>query len=259
MMYMDDKAYSTINTARSALSCLGLKFDGVAVGAHPTITRLMKGIFNHRPSRSKHDTTWDVDVVLNYIRQNPQNTELQIKDLTLKLTMLLALTQAARPQTLNCLTTENHIKTPESYTLYLDGTLKHTRPGMPLPPVTIKRFRADPNLCAYSCLEIYLERTQEWRENSGKLLLSYVKPHKSVTVDTIRRWLKTIMSNSGINVELFGAYSARAASVSKAACNSIPIDIIMKTAGWTRESTFAKFYHKTIVKPIEFGNNILTM
>ena len=41
--------------------------------------------------------TWDVDVVLNYIRQNPQNMELARKDLTGKFTISLAHTQAARP------------------------------------------------------------------------------------------------------------------------------------------------------------------
>jgi len=34
----------------------------------------------------------------------------------------------------------------------------------------------------------------------------------------------------------------RVASVSKASINSVPVDNIMKVAGWSNAATFAKFY-----------------
>ena len=39
IMFHEGKSYSTINTARSSLSSLGIRIDGVPAGAHPTISR----------------------------------------------------------------------------------------------------------------------------------------------------------------------------------------------------------------------------
>lgn len=55
------------------------------------------------------------------------------------------------------------------------------------------------------------------------------------------------MKAAGIDLNLFSAHSTRSASTSKAAASNIPLGLILKTAGWTNEQTFAKFYKKQIV------------
>ena len=52
--------------------------------------------------------------------------------------------------------------------------------------------------------------------NQSQLLLSYVKPHKPVTISSIARWIKDLLTQSGIDTEVFKAQSTRAASTSKA-------------------------------------------
>ncbi|CAB4011577.1 Tyrosine recombinase [Paramuricea clavata] len=47
----------------------------------------------------------------------------------------------------------------------------------------------------------------------------------------------------------FKAHSTRCAAVSKANVNGLHIDDILKTAGWSSEWTFAKFYNKSIKMP----------
>ena len=42
-LFENGLGYSSINTARSALSALGLMFDNVLVGVHPLVVRFMKG------------------------------------------------------------------------------------------------------------------------------------------------------------------------------------------------------------------------
>ena len=74
------------------------------------------------------------------------------------------------------------------------------------------------------------------------LFISYVKPFGAVSKDTISRWLKTVMYRSGIDVNKFTSHSVRVTSVSKASTNSVPVDNIMKVAGWSNAATFAKFY-----------------
>ena len=55
--------YSSLNTARGALSSLGLKLEQFAAGSHPLVVRFMKGVYNLRPMRSRYCQTWSVDVV----------------------------------------------------------------------------------------------------------------------------------------------------------------------------------------------------
>lgn len=38
-----------------------------------------------------------------------------------------------------------------------------------------------------------------------ELLVSYTKPHKAVTRDTVLRWIKMMMNISGVNTDIFGS------------------------------------------------------
>ncbi|KAK3098029.1 hypothetical protein FSP39_015477 [Pinctada imbricata] len=90
------------------------------------------------------------------------------------------------------------------------------------------------------------------------LLISFVKPHGEVSKDTIARWLKTVMQKAGIDISKFSAHSIRAASTSKAMQHNIPIEEILKTAGWSNSGNFAKFYQKQILdKKEKFGAAVL--
>jgi hypothetical protein len=87
------KAYSTIGVYRSALSQTlpplpPLK--GSPIGEHPMILLLMKGIRSHYPPKPKYQSTWDVDMVLNYLR-GQENASLSVKALASKLATLLSL------------------------------------------------------------------------------------------------------------------------------------------------------------------------
>ena len=189
----------------------------------------------------------------------PDQGKLSLKELTLKLVMLIALTKAARPQTIHLLSVKNLKKTSQMFTLSLAHLQKHDRPGTQLKSVNIEIYPNDKSLCTYTHLEEYLKRTSSVRNSEERLFISYIKPHKRVSKDTIRRWIHHTLKNAGINTELFGPYSTRSASVSKAAKLNIPIQQIMKTAGWARESTFAKFYHKKVIPGKTFSDTLLNV
>jgi integrase len=65
-----------------------------------------------------------------------------------------------------------------------------------------------------------------------------------VTTNTIARWLKTVLRNSGVNTDVYSAHSTRAASTSAAAANGCTFDEIMTHVGWSNANTFATFYNK---------------
>ena len=70
--------------------------DGTRVGQHPLVSRFLKGVFNSRPPAPKYSVTWDVDVVLSYLKLLPKNQELSFQTLSHKLAMLMALANADR-------------------------------------------------------------------------------------------------------------------------------------------------------------------
>ena len=54
--------------------------------------------------------------------------------------------------------------------------------------------------------------TQDIRD----LIISYGKPHKPVSSETISRWIKDELSKAGVNTSVFKVHSCRSASSSKA-------------------------------------------
>lgn len=177
---------------------------------------------------------------------------LSLKDLTLKLVMLMALTRAARVQTLHLLILTDITVDQSCITMRLRGTLKQARPGFNVCTVRFQAYSQDVSLCVCATLRDYMERTKVIRQGilhgADNLLLSFVRPHKPVGKDTIARWIKMMLRRSGVDTRKFTAGSVRSAAVSKAKAMAVPIASIMETAGWSKESTFARFYDRPITE-----------
>ena len=105
----------------------------------------------------------------------------------------------------------------------------------------------------------YLEKTKDIRGLINKLFISFRRPHKAVGTQTISRWIKKVMCKSGIDVNIFSAYSTRHASTSAAKRSGVNIDQIRKTAGWSKDSeTFARFYNRHVIaENMQFAEAIL--
>jgi len=258
--YNKGLGYSALNTARGALSSLGIRLESFPAGSHPTVVRFMKGVYNLRTPSTRTTETWDVNKVLNHLRKLSPVKTLTLKDLTLKLTMLLGLTNAARAQTLHVISYKLSKKTSSGYLLKFNSLLKQSRPGFDCSSLVLKAYPPDRRLCVVTVLREYLSRTKPCRKDcDDSLLLSYVKPYKPVSRDTISRWIRVVMLRSGIDVNRYTAHSVRAAATSKAKAMMVPISDILKTAGWSQESTFSKFYNKTIPGQNTFAEAVLNM
>jgi hypothetical protein len=70
----------------------------------------MKGIYNLRPPVSRYVQTWDVNIVLNKLRNLSPVKYISLKVLSMKLAMILCLVLAGRTQLLYLLTIENMLK-----------------------------------------------------------------------------------------------------------------------------------------------------
>ena len=253
--------YSALCTARAALaSTVELSGSHFSLGTHPLITRFIKGVYNGRPSVPRYTSTWDVSTVLKYLQDKAPAEDLSLKELTLKLVMLCLLVTGARGQTLHVLDIKNMVQGDSFFTFEVAELIKTSKPGQAQPKIHLQAYTEDNRLCVVTCLSEYLERTKLLRPDSTtRLFLSYTKPHRPVSRDTISRWVRTTMAAAGLDTNLYKPHSTRAASSSAAALKATPIDIILNTAGWSSAKTFAKYYHKHIQQNTgQYSNNVLS-
>ena len=111
MLYEKGLSYSSINTARCALSAI-LDPDGASCttfGQHPDIKRFMKSTFQCRPTLPRNSKTCNVNIVLQHIISMDDSNNLPLKDVTMKLAMLVSLTTAQRRQSLHLMDTEGMV------------------------------------------------------------------------------------------------------------------------------------------------------
>lgn len=239
--------YSAVNTARSAVSTLMDLLKGEPLGQHHLVKRFMKGVFHQRPSLPKYQSIWDPDILLNYLDQD--SNQLTTLEFSRKIATLLTLLSGNRVITIASLKTKDiHIE--ENRIILTPSVLgKTSKPGKPQHLIEFNSFQDRPHLCIVNQLKMYLSNTKEKRKNvnTDNVLLTTTPPYHNASRNTIANWIKTCLNQAGINNNNanYSPHSLRAASTSKAS-SMMPVDDILKAAGWSSESTFHKFYKRSI-------------
>ena len=253
-------AYRTINSHRSAISAYHGEIDGRPVGQHSKVCALVKGVFNQNPPQPRYNFTWDVQTVLRFIKSSwGQSESLTDKELTYKLVMLLALTSASRACTIHCLDLKFMSKFKHFVQFQFGKLHKGWKVNKSSPVVKYYEFKADRDLCVTTTLQVYVDRSEAWRDaNKTQLLLSFIKPHKEVSRSTISRWIKETLKIAGINTEIFKGHSSRSAASTGAGLAGASTSDILNMGSWSSECTWQKFYNKPILTAEEsFQNKLL--
>ena len=73
--------------------------------------------------------------------------------------------------------------------------------------------------------------TEHLRGQESRLFISFVTHYKGVCKDTISRWIRTIMTASGIDMSFLKPQSARSASMSAVSDKGLPLTTILRTPG----------------------------
>ena len=107
---------------------------------------------------------------------------------------------------------------------------KNIRPGNHLEPIEIKAYPSELELCPVTHIRHYLTQTTPLRQGS-RLFFSLLKPYKPVTPATIGRWIKSMLTEAGINTEQYSAHSSWTASSSFALSSGLAIQDILKVGG----------------------------
>lgn len=250
-------AYNTINIHRSMLATT-LDFDGKAgVRGNQLIKQLLKAMYDARPPKPKYNTTWPIENVLDLFKSWGPNDQLNLRRLTKKTAMLLALTTFLRCSELAAIVSDSVVFSLSGVSFRLARPRKAQRSG-PLCSFSIETFE-DALLCPVNCLRRYIQETTKVRGTDSLLLIGTVPPHKPVGSNSIARWLKHIMTEAGIDSSVFSAHSTRGAASSRAFDRGLPVDVILQAGGWSIESTFLRFYRRqtaeTSVSQAVLSNN----
>jgi hypothetical protein len=221
--------------------------DGIRVGCHYLVKRLMKGIFNKRPPLPRYVFTWPVGTVFRYLKAIGQNQDLSLRLLSMKTAILIALVSADRGATITHLSIKFMVQTTDGIRFLVAKPTKTSRPGSGVREIVLKKYSADKRICPVNAIKRYIAVTNGLRGREDQLFVSFLKPHKAVVSSTVARWIKGIMSAAGIDVSVFKPHSTRSASTSSACRQGVSIPDILKTGDWASATTFQRFYNRPVL------------
>ena len=132
--------------------------------------------------------------------------------------------------------------------------VKNARPYHPPREIVLTKYQQDRAICVIQCVNNYLARTKGIRQGNH-LLVSYIKPHKAISSQTVSTWLCTAIQQTGVDWS-FKGHSTRAAATSEAAGSGIPLELVLYAVDWSSARTF-EHYHKVHV-PRRFAQSVLS-
>ena len=146
-LYEEGLQHRTINVIRSAVSMTHDSVEGLPIGQHPMVSRLLKGVYNLRPPKPRYVSTWDVDSVLRHITAMGENDSLKLRDLSRKLALLMAMVEASRSSELQALDLRYRVFSPDAVSFRLRSLTKKRVVGAPPKEVVFGAFPEDSQLC----------------------------------------------------------------------------------------------------------------
>lgn len=198
----------------------------------PQVTRFMNGVFKWRTPLPKYNFTWGPSIVLDYLSNWYPNESLSFVKLSRKLTTLLALVTAHWVQTLSLIKVSNIKKyNGEKIVINITDLIKTLAVNRTPPVLILSYFNERTSICPEQYLRVSADKR---KPECNSLLISFKKPFNNVSSQSLSRWIKATLSESGVDTSVFSAYSTRHASMSAAHMLGVNIDNIKKNCvlGW---------------------------
>ena len=134
-LFKKSLGYGALNTARSTLSCIAQPKNMLSFGSQPLVARFLKGVYVCRPSLPRYVETWDVKVVLQFLANLHPPSKLPLKELTLKLLMLVSLVSGQRGQSVHLLDTNCMTESETKCPFVVTHNVKQSKPGAKQPAI----------------------------------------------------------------------------------------------------------------------------
>ena len=142
--------------------------DGKNIGEHPSVVRLLKGVFNTRHPKKQLLTEWDLELVLKVLKGTPFEPirKALLKLVTYKFVLLLAIVTARRVSDLSHLALGKFCRIRNSTITFLPTNLtKADDPSHFLKNIVIVSF-PDKLLVVRRLMKFYFKATEKLRLSS---------------------------------------------------------------------------------------------
>ena len=267
------KAYATAISARR--TCLG----GTSLFSDPIVGRWLQGLKRSTKIPRLIVPSWDLDVVLAYLKGAPFEP-LQFasdRDLTLKAVFLVATASARRVCELHALCRdEPYFQSRASgITLFTRSgfvpkvnTAFHAREAIELPLLTTEDDPSVRLLCPCRALLAYRARSATYAvAGVSQLFVTFGGQNRgsAASKHTVAGWLartiRAAYAEAGRTPPKGAkAHQTRSQAASWAVLAGVPADSILRAATWSNGSTFATHYHLDLAarSRSEFGRAVLT-
>ena len=160
---------------------------------------------------------------------------------------LLTILGGLQIHTLNMVSVIHMDQSPDKFIFHIAGLTKCSKPIRPSQPIFYRANVEDELLCSVKCIYAYLtQRSKIITQNFTEFFITFGKPHHPASKDTLARWVKEVMGNSGIDTEIFKPHSTRVASNSAAYKLGMPLQEVLKRGQWSNAGTFFTYYFKEI-------------
>ncbi len=218
------------------------------------VSTFMRGVRRLRPVRPTAVPSWDLSVVLEGLVTAPFEPLESASELTLKVTLLLALTSLKKVEDLQAFSVS---ETCMDFALGLVKVTLQPRPGY-IPKVlstslrsqvvTLHFFHPPPfassederlhMLCPVRALKLYVVRSKVWRKSSQLLVCFCAGRRGLATSISLAYEARNLPSPLSLR-----PHSTRGVASSQALFRGVPLEYICVAAGWSSPHTCVRFYN----------------
>ena len=163
----------------------------------------------------------------------------------MKLATMLMILSGNRVNMLSHFALNNMLITNSECTFVFDEVLKTSNPNFNIAPMTFREYPARPDLCPVRLIWKYLDYRNGLSDDT-KFFITLKSPYRAAQPATIARWIKEMLTLSGVSDGRYTAHTCRSASTSSAHFRGISLSTTVKSASWRGDGTFKGFYLKEI-------------
>ena len=230
------------------------------MGSNRTLHDVVRGLF-HGPNRRQRTLapSWSLDEVLRALAEPPyepmHSSTLEL--LTHKTLFLVAAASARRRSGIHALSLKEGLirfeqdgvrLLPDPAFLAKNQTASFTPEEIFLPAIgSISTIREDKRWCPVRALRWYIDRTKLVRR-SDRLFLLPRSPYSPASKATLSRWIRDLIGKH-TEADQPRAHDVRGLASSRAWSAHVPLEDILRAAGWKTPSTFIACYLTPTLPP----------
>ena len=147
-LYQEGYSFSSLNLYRSAISSIYEHIDGIPVGQHPLVARILKEACNLCPPTPRYSNTWKVSTVVVWLG-------------SIKTVLLLSLTRPLQSADLSNFFLSSLKYLPEDAMIMPACPSKQSRVGKSRKEFFFPAFESNSNLCPANALRVYVPAVLE--------------------------------------------------------------------------------------------------